>query len=222
MKLLIAIPTCGRYEYFDGEGHGSNMVGRREMGRRTWQKRFACLIPSVGDKPSLDLVEFVGRGAEGDVVLDAPDDYAGLPAKVQAMFRWALDQGYDYVFKCDDDVYVWPDRLLERFEPTDYRGFMAEAATGPYVCGAAYWVSRKAMEVIVNTEWDGHWAEDKWVGRTLAAAGIKPEHDARFRVCHCELCEEAMPEAECTSLHVWPDISRMERIYAVQLREREK
>ena len=58
---------------------------------------------------------FVGGGPltrTGHLVqLPVPDDFGRLWVKVMAMFRFALDFQWDYLFKCDDDTYVFPHRL---------------------------------------------------------------------------------------------------------------
>ena len=90
MRLLIAIASCGKFR------------ARVQALRDTW-------IPAVKD---MDVRVFLGHHAEpgqDEVQLDVPDDYKHLRHKVQAMFRWAVDQGYDYVFKVDDDVLVLPE-----------------------------------------------------------------------------------------------------------------
>lgn len=139
-RRLIAVPTCWRYEYFDG-GDGEHRSGenlrRRHAVRNTWfnewRERFAGEI---------DLKFFYGSGeqngyfdGENSVVLDAPDDYYNLGFKTRAFVRWALERGYDYVCKIDDDTYVFLDRLLERFEPVDYRGAVREADGFYYASG---------------------------------------------------------------------------------------
>ncbi len=85
---------------------------RRDEIRQTWLK-----VPA----PSVKYSFFVGIAeadestvGEGDVaLLDVPDAYEYLPLKIQRFFRTMLCQDFDYLFKCDDDTYVRPDRLHE-------------------------------------------------------------------------------------------------------------
>jgi hypothetical protein len=152
------------------------------------------------------------------VTLESPDDYRHLPYKVKEMFRYALDHGYDYVLKVDDDTFVWLDRLLDRFLPTDYLGYVSGIpdtgdVTGLYASGAAYWISAKAMQFVVDAEWNPEeWAEDKWVGKVLAENGILPVHDERMRVCHCDLCVTPYSETSTTQ-HLGPNIGMMKELY---------
>jgi len=43
-----------------------------------------------------------------------------------------------------------------------------------YANGGAYWMSESTMRVIADAPFTGDWAEDRWVGNTLAKHGIKP------------------------------------------------
>lgn len=201
MRKLIAIPTCHAYEYpsHDQTGAHKNKVDRSRITaiRDTWYK------DAIG---KIDLKFFFGRGGDrqpeaDEVFLDVLDDYYSLPAKVQAMFQWCLDEGYDQVLKCDDDVFVYVDRLLREFCTTDYKGYQVSAADGPYASGTAYWVSRRAMQLIVDEPWSGDWAEDKRTGKILAAHGIVLENDERFHCCHCADCLRSFPEEKRISSH---------------------
>ena len=53
-----------------------------------------------------------GERASDEVCLDVDDDYKELKDKVNAIHRWALQRGYEYLWKVDDDVYLRPERLL--------------------------------------------------------------------------------------------------------------
>lgn len=170
MRLLIAIASCGKFR------------ARVQALRDTW-------IPAVKD---MDVRVFLGHHAEpgqDEVQLDVPDDYKHLRHKVQAMFRWAVDQGYDAVFKTDDDVLVLPDRLLSGFIRYDYvgrvRGPSREndapriygAAESNFCSGFGYWCSRRAAEIVANAPENSDWAEDRFSGNALARAGIKATND---------------------------------------------
>lgn len=204
MRLLIAIPTCHSLVYpqhDQGAAHHNRTDNVRSSAiRNTWYKDAAGKI---------DVKFFYGRWPaeatrlpqDDEIFLDVLDDYYSLPVKVQTMFQWCLDEGYDQVLKCDDDVFVYIDRLLGDFRPTDYKGYQVSAVDGPYASGTAYWVSRRAMQLIVNEPWNGDWAEDKWVGKTLLKHGIALENDERFHCCHCADCLRSFPEEKRISSH---------------------
>lgn len=99
--------------------------------------------------------------------LGVPDDYYSLPQKVRKICEFALDSGYPRILKLDDDSYVnW-----KQFEvpEADYAGIRKP---GDYASGGAYWLSRRAMEVIARYGIDD-WAEDRGVGKLLAEHGIR-------------------------------------------------
>src|SRR5579859_360219 len=119
--------------------------------------------------------------------LGVRDDYESLPVKTQALFRWAVAEGVERLVKIDDDTYV----NMARFEipNVDYGGQLtppsddgsgragagrAPAGTHPfpYAGGGAYVVSRRAMEILARAPIND-WAEDRWVGNTLARNGVQ-------------------------------------------------
>lgn len=110
-----------------------------------------------------------------------------LNRKTEALAKYALENGYDFVFKCDDDTYVRTDLLLESgFEEHDYVGFTDTHYTrelGWYFWaqgGAGYWLSRKAMQIVAQNGLHVIPAEDFAVGNILAANGIHPDHEQRY------------------------------------------
>ena len=137
MKVLIAILSC---ESFRVNGNNQAM-------RDTW-------LPHI---EGADYKIFMGHGSkatlEDEVYLDAPDDYKNVTYKTKAMYKWALEKGYDYIFKCYPDTYVCPKRLMKSgFEEYDYSGnFACKPLTGPYCCGGTgYWLSRKAYTTLID------------------------------------------------------------------------
>lgn len=184
-KVLIVVPACHRYEYGNLE-HGIQRKtdNRIEAQRSTWMKDAPAFSTYV------DCKFFYGRGGQrtpekDEVFLDCPDDYPNLPHKMQAIYRWALAKGYDHVFKCDDDTYIYLDRLMASgFEQWDYTGYIRESDTeyfpNRYISGGpGYWLSRKALEKMTSLDPD-HWAEDLWTGRVMAKSGIRPHRDPRY------------------------------------------
>jgi hypothetical protein len=193
MKILVALATCRKFQYAAGDqaGHRDSPTNTRVHAvLDTWYKTWA---EKYSDK--IDVRLFVGAGDQevhfpNLVELFAPDGYYDLPAKVKAMFAWAFDNGYDYCVKLDDDVLLRPANFLKFFQPVDYCGYELESNTDKWASGAAYVVSRRAMQFVVDTPWDPTWnsAEDQMVGRILRANGIPLVHDHRYLCCHCPDC----------------------------------
>lgn len=184
MKILIAVITC------------HHMRARANAQRETWvpdvhgaDVRFFLGRPasiSPAERPATSIQPHPVVPAADEIFLDVPDDYKGLPAKVQAMWKWAHDNGYEFGLKLDDDVYLQPGRALASgFEKHDYVGRLRGASgiyPAPYASGFSYWLSRKAMKIIADTSLNGDVAEDRFVGNALHAKGISCHADYRYVV----------------------------------------
>lgn len=167
MKILIALVSCHKN------------TARRNAQRNTW-------LPNLKE----DYKFFLGDGsnelAEDEVQLDCPDDYFNLPKKIKAIIIWALERGYDYIFKCDDDVYVFPDRLLVgEFYKYSYTGRFLNRPNshefGDYASGFAYWLREDAAKIILSSEISDS-NEDRWVGKTLHLAKVSHYNDKMYVV----------------------------------------
>lgn len=212
MKALIAITSCAR----------DVINGNNQAIRDTWVKKLSLIrefdykffigiaspksinqeLPDFQNSyhnlssqlilPSIPLDRTALQGDE--ILLDAPDGYPYLPYKIRESRRWALNEGYDYIFKCDVDVFVHPMRLkycgFENYDymgsPSPLEGREAELLKalnyplpGSYAGGVGYSLSRKACEAIVNAPIN-ILAEDVWTGYNLYINGIYLHADYRF------------------------------------------
>ena len=134
--------------------------------RDTWLKDVAAFSAHVDYKLFYGVPH--NRPAEPDeVFLGCGDDYASLPRKTVEICKYALAHGYDWVFKADDDSYVWVDRLISELMAwrCDYGGFCQGM-----ICsgGPGYWLSKRAMKIVADNADFSHWAEDVTVGKTLS------------------------------------------------------
>src|ERR1035437_8924674 len=162
-KILIAVVTCQK--------HGA----KADMLRKGW----------VSEVKGADCRFFLARQDRerlpDEVFLDCPDGYESLCYKTREMSRWALRQGYTNVFKVDDDVDVFPDRLMAAVPDRDYVGFLNNMPPRPWCSGFAYWLTQRAISIVAESEIpEGETAEDRFVGGVLFDAGIKPFFDKRF------------------------------------------
>lgn len=171
MKILIAVTTCHIFK------------ARADACRRTWVK----------DSQGVDVKFFLGKlegyaPAADEVILDCPDGYHYLTQKTQLIRKYALENGYDYLWKVDDDAYVRIERLIPLSGP-DYIGRLRGPSglyPSPYCSGFCYGLSRRAMEVLVACDWkeSDDICEDRWTGNHLLPAGITPTLFPRFIVTH--------------------------------------
>ena len=132
-------------------------------------------------------------GIPDDEILHAPGSDAKkfLHLKDQALFRYALENGFDYCLRCTDDTWVYPDRIVKAgLEAFDYAGaFPCKFKLGgtfpiPFKYlnfahgGCGVWLSRKAMEMLVADEWNEHYFED-WPEKIDVGFGLtysRPDH----------------------------------------------
>lgn len=178
MKTLIAVITAHKRAHW------------RAAIRNTW-------FPMV-PKDKADVVFFLGRGnnvaGSNEVILDCDDSYRGLPEKIRAVAAWALQHGYDYMLKCDDDVVLRPLALLRcGYEQYDFSGKLNRhpGPQNPYpvTVGFNYWLSRRSMEIVAMSELpeplsDGTADNDdeKWVASNLYKNHIKLHDDRRYEI----------------------------------------
>jgi len=143
--------------------------------RDSWLKDVTCDYKVFKGKPCSRI-----EPLPDEVFLDASDDYHHSFEKIRALISYALDGGYDYLLKVDDDVYVYWDRILKNIPTADYVG-------GPvgtdYCSGMTYWLSKHAMEFLRSAP-TGNWAEDRWVGESLRRKGINCSFDGRYHIAH--------------------------------------
>lgn len=172
MRKLIAIMTCHRKrEWADAQ-------------RQTWVK-------DVVARGYADVRFFYGIGDQAktycphsdEVALNVPDDYRGIPLKVQAIMRWAAEHCYDVTAKCDDDVYVIPERFpYLSCEMSEYTGRFRTPHGKVYpvhfASGFFYWLRNRAMQTVADTPWNGDWMDERFVATALARRGMFGMHDA--------------------------------------------
>lgn len=165
MKVLIAIVSCNDPRYYPE---------KTNVQRETW----------VQDIEGADYRFFFGRTNRksflDEVILGCPDDYQSLNLKTRAILEWAAERGYDAVFKCDDDSYVFPKRLLRSgIQKYDYAGCYIPAGEigsisyPAFAGGGGYWLSARAIRLILASNlYYFISAEDRNIGFILAKHGI--------------------------------------------------
>ncbi len=151
-------------------------------------KTLIAVIHCRTRQPYMDAIRSTWLGNEHrdypeDVIqLDCDDSYMGLPEKVRAIARWALERGYDYMLKCDDDVVLIPSKLLDSgYDHHDFVGHKnasKEDPVPPY--GFCYWLSKRSMTIVAGSELPAGNYDEGWVRTKLYEHGITLHHDPRY------------------------------------------
>lgn len=186
IRTLIAVESC------------YNHTNRHDAIRETWFRDLATTEKKffVG---GFHTPEEMGQGMykvaswlkEDEVRLPVHDAYTALSWKTQAICRWALDHGFDHVFKCDTDTVVNPWTLLMTgFQNLDYLGGNNADTNVPGFLpgtidfcsgGAGYWLSRKALTIVANAASMTSPAEDVFVANALFGQSIFPVFHSGYR-----------------------------------------
>lgn len=208
LKILFAVITCHRRTYAAEATHNTHVSGHNTNGewvRRAWLSNAAGKVDvkffygiTNWEYSAIEAYTQGSSMAADEIVLPVGDDYYSLVPKVRAAIRWARDAGYDFMLKMDDDVFVDVDKTLANFLPMDYRGNMREGQvkrfgeepelTVKYACGPAYWLSRRAMEAILNAPEPATPYEDRATGYVLSQAGIPLTESTELMTCLCKDC----------------------------------
>jgi hypothetical protein len=136
-----------------------------------------------------------------EVYLDVDDSFNGITEKTVAMYKWALGEGYDFVFKCDLDTLVRPNLLLESgFETFDWVGGQNSFfASG----GAGYVLSKKAMGYVVEAGGAPGHEEDVHIARILLAHGMELHNDPRYQFVPGAVMNDSTITYHLSSVREW-------------------
>ena len=185
MKVLIAILSCHSHKHYE------------QAQRDTW-------IPDI--PAGVDYKFFLGNHTwspcdPDEVVLNVGDAFADVTAKTVEMNAWALVRDYDFVFKADLDTLVRPKELLvSGFEQHDYTG----GRNSFFVSGGAgYWLSKRALQAVVETEIEPGPAEDVNTAHALAHQGIQLHADPRYKFYPGDVMDDYTLTYHLSSIRDW-------------------
>lgn len=176
-KILIAVPTAETLDYSKfrplqqakyGRTWEGGVSGLQHDGPNSRKKAVeATWWNDVSKFPNLTAKFFTG--AE----LGCSDEFTQLPEKNRRMIQWALDNGFDRMFRCDDDTFVHVDRLMRQTYEYPDIDFGGADCGGIALGGNGIWLSRRAMEIVAKADWEpGEWRDDAFISDTLKAHGV--------------------------------------------------
>lgn len=112
-----------------------------------------------------------------EMYLDCGDNYTENPAKMKAICRWALHHGYDFILRCDDDTFIYPDRLFS----TDWASHhYSGASPRDFHPGGCMFLSRRMMELVISSKVTTY-ADDVWIGGIAKDNHIPMNHITAMR-----------------------------------------
>jgi hypothetical protein len=131
-----------RFFYGDGKptGEDENKSSSTYAGVEAAYSNHRHIRPPVAFKPRLDEV----------VLSNTPDDYGHHAYKTRNKLRWAVENGYEYVLTCNDDLYLDIDRFMNSdFREHDFTGRRSSDTFihgGPGIC-----LSKKSVEILATS-----------------------------------------------------------------------
>ena len=149
MRLLVAILTA----------HHHSREKFRRVVQDTWLK-----------KCTYDHLFVFGNGdhdnaGPNELRLKCNDAYSHMALKCQGLFQYALDHDYEFVYRCCDDTFAFPERFhTAGLDAVDYAGNIIpqRACTSPFYGpwgdgymhgGCGTWLSKTAMLRLVDAPW---------------------------------------------------------------------
>lgn len=147
MNVIVLIKSCHKY------------AARRVACRETWLSRLDWadykFIVGQQDAGGLKSCQLI---TDDTVAFDTSDAFPNIAPKICHAFLYALSRDFDFAFVVDDDTYVIPERLKEsEYWRHDYAGYVRIGDQRfnngkPYIQGAGYWVSARAMECAFRSD----------------------------------------------------------------------
>ena len=184
------LPARRRSSIFLGiiTAHHPSRWWYRVGARQTFLKNSALDHIYVYGRPPLP--DWIVEPEPDELWVDCDDRKEHMYYKVQALCRYALDNGYKYLFRACDDTQLFPDRIAAAgLEAFDYAGNMPckFSLGGTFKIwfkggfdymhgGTGIWLSRKAMQRIVDDKMESvvcDMPEKVDVGFGLTAPGHK-------------------------------------------------
>ena len=141
-----------------------------------------------------------------DVIIeDIPESFYSMAKKVMIGLQWAhANFNYDYILKCDDDVYVNIDQLVNEVKKYKHSTYFGQLMDGqpverqgrykvsveehknpkydPYCSGGGFVLSHYTIQKVIPLfNWDNPLRiDDAYMGELVYKTGIKAEHNNGF------------------------------------------
>lgn len=190
MKVLVSIISCARdvsngvnqairetwagtldkygldYKFFVG-------VGSTPKSEDLHPNYISEIAHYLAKYPGCDKYSVLDRSLlrDDEILVDSDDSWLYLPYKVKESRKWALAEGYDFIFKIDVDAYLHANKL-HGYDPFDYWGARIVEGGFIYAGGwSGYMLSKKAYSLTIDAPITLA-AEDCWTSKALQDNGI--------------------------------------------------
>ena len=201
MKLLVAIMTCHKLDYFvnDNTVDYNTAKGRRCTSQTARVEAIRATYLKELQKLGIDYKFFYGtqpriprqttrnkyikpepvilrEALPDEVFLECGDNYTQNPQKMKAIIRYALDNEYDMLLRIDDDTFLWPERLLTLDADYVGAGMPTEKNPNPeFHPGGCLFLSSHAMRVIHGSN-ISNCADDVWIGKVMKQNHVRMDY----------------------------------------------
>ena len=183
---------------------------RKKWGNRTiWTTKAACRVIFVtGGTEDLGVINQVHLETEKykDVILeDIPESFYALSQKVMIGLQWAHSNfHYDFILKCDDDIFVQMDRLMHAVDNNKNEGYFGQVMGrqpvmrkgryvltleehkndhfDPYCSGGAFLISFDTVNKIIPLfDWKKPLKiDDAYIGQLVYKSGVNIKHNTGY------------------------------------------
>ncbi|XP_057302815.1 beta-1,3-galactosyltransferase 1-like [Hydractinia symbiolongicarpus] len=188
--------------------------------KKNWKNHMWKLFFVTGgssDKETMEALYNETSSYKDTIIEDIPEDFYNLAKKVMIGFQWAhVNFKYDYILKCDDDVFVHVDNLLTSLKVYKEGTFFGQQMFGqrveregrygvtkaehfndtydPYCSGGGFVLSHDTISKIIPLfNWERPLRiDDAYIGELAFAAGVTAQEHAGFDMWNtaCEYKEE--------------------------------
>lgn len=143
----------------------------RTLSKLPWIEKIPCKYVIIKADPNM-IIDYNYNSDTNTCIVKAPDDYQGLPLKLQMAFKFIHTQfNPNFLFKIDDDMFVDIDKLLSLKMIHDYEGVISFCNGMVYCGGPLYYISNRALKILQDMVIDDN-GEDVSVGKTLLKHNI--------------------------------------------------
>lgn len=176
--------------------------------KKHWKSHMWEVFFVTGGSPDAKVMRKLYNEAEKkkDIIIeDVPEDFYNMAKKVMIGLQWAhVNFKYDYILKCDDDVFVHVDNLVDNLKNYQRNTFFGQLMEGqpvlrsgrygvsekehkasqydPYCSGGGFTLSHDVINSIIPLfDWERPLKiDDAYIGKLVYKSGTHAKHNDGF------------------------------------------